>query len=161
MALNRNKSTQFPITVQMVLADLPSMQTRVPLYSSNLWRTHWLPSYPLKNYHCGFTTASKEHYDECHLLHQHLLDELTTSFGTVYPISGEVQPLDIIINNLLRSEVGLTLGKWPKVWPALIRVLRKIDCLIHPDNAFDEEEPDPDDTINLTSLPHTQSFANT
>ncbi|KAI7856098.1 hypothetical protein BDC45DRAFT_533981 [Circinella umbellata] len=120
---------------------------------------HWLPSYPLKNCRCGLPAAKREHYAICPML-QPLMNELLTVFGTIPSTSTELQPLDFIMNHLPRSEVGLTLGKWPKVWSALIRVLREIDRLSHPDDAFDEAEPDPEDALDITPPPHTQLSAN-
>ena len=45
------------------------------------------------------------------------------------------------MNRQPRSEFGLSLGKWKQTWPTLIHVLSKIDCLSHPDEQFDENEP--------------------
>ena len=92
---------------------------------------------------------------------QPLINELLAVFGIIPSTSTELQPLDFIMNYLPRSEVGLTLGKWPKVWSALIRVVREIDRMSHPDDAFDEAEPDPEDALDITPPPHTQSSANT
>ena len=38
-----------------------------------------------------------------------------------------IQPLGHILNILPRSEVGFAMGNWPKICPALIQVLRKVD----------------------------------
>ncbi|KAG2219823.1 hypothetical protein INT45_006266 [Circinella minor] len=117
------------------------------------WRMHWLPSYPLKNCRCGLPAAKREHYSICPIL-QPLLNKLLTVFGTIPSTSDELQPLDFIMNHLPRSEVGVTLERWPEVWSALIRVLREIDRLSHPDVAFDEAGPDPEDALDIAPPPH-------
>ena len=68
-----------------------------------------------------------------------------------------MQPLDFIINNTSRSEIGLSSEKWKAVWPALIRVLREIDILSHPDEIFDEEEPGPEKALELPIATTTQN----
>ncbi|KAI9489198.1 hypothetical protein BDB00DRAFT_876648 [Zychaea mexicana] len=40
--------------------------------------------------------------------------------------------IDVILNNLPRTDVGLTNGKWQSIWPAILRILREIDQLCHP-----------------------------
>ena len=118
---------------------------------------HWLPSYPLKNCRCGFIAANREHYKSCPML-QPLLDDLNNIFGSLPILPPELQPIDFIINRLPCSEIGLSLGKWKKTWPALINVLREIDRLSHPDDDFNEDEPNPEDAIVSSPLPppHTQ-----
>ena len=59
------------------------------------------------------------------------------------------------MNHLPRFEVGLTWGKWPQVWPDFIQVLREIDRLAHPDDTFDEAEPDPEDALRFIPPTHT------
>ena len=70
----------------------------------------------------------------------------------------EFQPLDFIVNHLPRAEIGLSLGKWKKAWPALINVLREIDRLSHPDDDFDEDEPTRGHTSFFASPPLSYSI---
>ncbi|KAG2226614.1 hypothetical protein INT45_005100 [Circinella minor] len=79
-------------------------------------------------------------------------------FGDIPTLPQEQQPLDYILNHLPRSEVGLTLGTWQTVWPALIRVLREIDYLSHPNDDFDMDEPAPEDAIDIPIASPTQSL---
>ncbi|KAG2228353.1 hypothetical protein INT45_011145 [Circinella minor] len=65
--------------------------------------------------------------------------------------------LDHILNLLPKSEVGLIMGKWKTVWPALIRVLREIDFLSHPDDIFDEDEPAPEEALEFLAPPSSTS----
>ena len=116
------------------------------------WRMHWLPSYPLKNCRCGAIAAAREHYNGCPLL-TILYDELKNNYGTIPMLPQDVQPRDFIVNHLPRSEVGLSLGNWKNTWPALIHVLREIDKLSHPDEVFEDDEPNPEDAMDVT--PHT------
>ena len=60
-----------------------------------------------------------------------------------------MQPIYFIINNAPRSELGLSSKKWKTVWPTLIRVLREIDLLSHPDEIFDEDEPAPEEALEV------------
>ena len=118
------------------------------------WRMHWLPSYPLKDCRCGYKEAKWEHYSTCPLLTNLLLD-LTNKYGTIPPLTYPMQPLDFIINNTPKSELGLSSEKWKAVWPALIRVLREIDILSHPDEIFDEDEPAPEAVLELSIITPT------
>ncbi|KAG2217776.1 hypothetical protein INT45_011833, partial [Circinella minor] len=196
MALNRNRFTPFLTIVPLVLADLPSMQTRtrilqlkfvtrlqdLPLStmarsielsflkrknSDKQWKhltsnnpfyqlynklkkdsNPLTASYPLKNCRCGASAAKREHYDFCPLLFT-LLNDLKSAFGDIPALPQEQQPLDYILRPLPRSEFGLTVGKWQTVWPALIRVLREIDYLSHPNDDFDMDEPAPEDAMDI------------
>ncbi|KAG2223178.1 hypothetical protein INT45_011524 [Circinella minor] len=121
------------------------------------WRMHWLPSYPLKNCRCGVIAAKREHYDSCPLLFT-LLNDLKNAFGDIPTLPQEQQPLDYILNHLPRSEVGLTLGTWQTVWPALIRVIPEIDYLSHPNDDFDMDEPAPEDAMDIPISSPTQSL---
>ena len=71
-------------------------------------------------------------------------------------LSYSMQLIDFIIDNTPRSELGLSLEKWKRVWPALIRVLREIDLLSHPDEIFDKEEPAPEEALELPIATTTQ-----
>ncbi|KAG2223908.1 hypothetical protein INT45_009360 [Circinella minor] len=119
------------------------------------WRMHWLPSYPLKNCRCGVITANREHYGSCPLLLT-LLEALKGAFGDIRSLRHEQQPRDYILNYLPRSEVGLTFGKRQTVWPALIRVLREIDYLSHPNDDYDTDEPAPENVMNVSNPPTIQ-----
>ena len=66
-----------------------------------------------------------------------------------------MQKIDDIVNRVPQSEVGLVLGKWKTVWPALIRVLREIDILSHPDDIFDDDEPAPEEALEFSIPPPT------
>ena len=61
------------------------------------------------------------------------------------------------MNRLPCSELGLPLDKWKQTWPTLLHVLHKIDCLSHPDEQFDEDEPNPEDALNQPSSHHSQT----
>ncbi|KAG2217188.1 hypothetical protein INT45_005397 [Circinella minor] len=114
---------------------------------------HWLPSYPLKNCHCGVIAANLEHYSSCSLL-LILLEDLKDTPS----LRHEQQPIDYILHRLPRSEVGLTLGKWQTAWPALIHVLQKIDYLSHLNDDFNTDEPATEDTTDILNPPPTQSL---
>ncbi|KAG2223528.1 hypothetical protein INT45_000848 [Circinella minor] len=49
-----------------------------------------------------------------------------------------------------KSEIGLSSKKWKAVWPAFIRVLRKTDFLSQPNEIFDEDEPAPEEALELS-----------
>ena len=101
-------------------------------------------------------TANREHYGSCPLLLT-LLEALNEgAFGDIRSLRHEQQPLDYILNHLPRSEVGLTFDKRQTVWPALIRVLREIDYLSHPNDDYDTDEPAPEDAMNVSNSPTTQ-----
>ncbi|KAI7853169.1 hypothetical protein BDC45DRAFT_511480 [Circinella umbellata] len=120
------------------------------------WRMHWLPSYPLKDCRCGHKEARREHFATCPLLQSLLLD-LTNKFGAIPELPPNMHQLDHILNLLPQSEVGLVLCKWKTVWPALIRVLREIDFLSHPDDIFDEDEPAPEEALEFLVPPSSTS----
>ena len=118
------------------------------------WRVHWLPSYPLKDCCCGYKEARREHFAICSLL-QPLLQDLLNKFGTIPELPFNMQQLDHILNSLPKSEVGLVLGKWKTVWPALIRVIREIDILSYPQKIFEDDEPAPEEALGLSISPIT------
>ena len=111
---------------------------------------YWLPLYPLKDCGCGKANANREHYQICPLL-QPLLNQLFEEFGTILVLPDEIHPVDYIMNRLPRSEFGLSLSKWKQAWPTLIHVLCEIDRLSHPDEQFDDDEPNPEDALNQPS----------
>ena len=74
------------------------------------WRMYWLPSYPLKDCRCGHKEAKREHFSSCPLLTTLLLD-LTNKYGTIPLLRYPMQPIDFIINNTPRSELGLSSEK--------------------------------------------------
>ena len=117
---------------------------------------HWLPSYPLKTCRCGEPHANREHYQECPLQTQ-LLNKLLEEFGNIPELHHNIHTIDFIMNKLPRSEVCLQLGKWKQVWPTLILVLREIDRLSHPDEEFEEDEPDPETAQNIPTSQHSQA----
>ncbi|KAG2214730.1 hypothetical protein INT45_009416 [Circinella minor] len=119
---------------------------------------HWLLSYPLKNYRRGIIAANREHYGSCPLLLLPHLEDLKGAFGNISSLRHEQQPLDHILHHLPRSEVVLTLDKWQTVWAALIRVLREIDYLSHPNDDFNTDEPAPEDAMDIPNPPPTQSL---
>ncbi|KAG2215481.1 hypothetical protein INT45_006335 [Circinella minor] len=86
-----------------------------------------------------------------------VLDDLKSAFGDIPALPQEQQPLDYILNQLRRSEFGLTVSKWQTVWPALIRVLCEIDYLSHPNEDFDIDEPAPEDAMDIPISSPTQS----
>ncbi|KAI7860140.1 hypothetical protein BDC45DRAFT_587381 [Circinella umbellata] len=112
------------------------------------WRMHWLPSYSLKDCRCGQQAAHRTHFLHSPLLEPHM-QELLDQFGTIPPLPYNIQPLDHILNSLPRSEVELAIGNWSKIWPALIHVLRKIDSLRHSDDIFDDDEPAPQEAMDI------------
>ena len=77
------------------------------------------------------------------------MQDLLDKFSIIPSLSYNIQPLDHILNSLPRFEVGLAMGNWPKIWPALIQVLRKIDFLSHPDDLFDDDEPAPEEAMDI------------
>ncbi|KAI9264239.1 hypothetical protein BDA99DRAFT_559522 [Phascolomyces articulosus] len=71
-----------------------------------------------------------------------------------------MQAINHILNKLPRSEVGLTFDHWEKTWPALIHVIREIDRLSHPDEIFDDDEPDPEEELHQTCPTEPDSCIN-
>ena len=63
-----------------------------------------------------------------------------------------MQQIDHIVNRVLQSEVGIVLGKWKTIWPALIRILWEIDILSHPDDIFDDDELAPEEALEFSIL---------
>ena len=66
-----------------------------------------------------------------------------------------MQQLNHILNSLPKSEVGLVLGKWKTVRPALIRVLRAIDIFRHPEEIFEDDEAALEEALELSKPPIT------
>ncbi|KAG2226293.1 hypothetical protein INT45_005965 [Circinella minor] len=77
------------------------------------------------------------------------MQDLLDKFGTVPLLPYNIQPLDHIFNSLPRSELGLAMGNWSNIWPVLILVFRKVDFLSHPDNLFDDDEPVPEEAMDI------------
>ncbi|KAI7859310.1 hypothetical protein BDC45DRAFT_564776 [Circinella umbellata] len=132
-------------------------------YVQSAW---YLRSYAKSSASKPWSYTSKRHirsgFEACHglaidngmapvyiTIHMHIF--------TITPaLPQEQQPLDYILNHLPRSEFGLTVGKWQTVWPALIRVLREIDYLSHPNDDFDMDEPAPEDAMDIPISSPTQ-----
>ncbi|KAI9495570.1 hypothetical protein BDB00DRAFT_870412 [Zychaea mexicana] len=54
------------------------------------------------------------------------------------------RPLDYVLNHHLpRSDAKLLSGRWKKAWPTLLRDLREIGRLSHPDVDYDASDPEP------------------
>ena len=121
------------------------------------WRMHWLPSYPLKDCRCGHKAAHRTRFSTCLLL-EPLMQELLDEFDTIPLLPYNIQPLDHILNSLPRSEVGVAIGNWPKIWPALIQVFRKIDFLSHTDDLFDDDGPAPEEAMDIISTTAINTF---
>ena len=93
------------------------------------WRMHWLPSYPLKDCRCGYKEAKREHFSSCPLLTTLLLDPIN-KYGTIPPLTYPMQPIDFIINNTPRSELGLSSEKWKLSGLHLLESYEKLIFLV-------------------------------
>ena len=117
------------------------------------WRRFWLPPYDNTptSCRCGATEVERDHYETCSLVSVQL-QELRDEFGVSLATDEDHHPIDIILNALPRNEAALRMGKWVKVWPALIRVLRAIDHACHPEDNTTSEEPPPEEVWSLDSM---------
>ena len=88
-------------------------------------------------------------------IHYILYITILNKFGTIPELPLNMQQLDHILNSIPKSEAGLVLGKWKTVWPALIRVLREIDILSHPEETFEDDEPAPEEALERSVSPIT------
>ncbi|KAI7856748.1 hypothetical protein BDC45DRAFT_555321 [Circinella umbellata] len=93
-----------------------------------------------ENYLMYTSSNTRTLFSHCFLL-EILMKELLDKFGTIPLLPHKIQPLNHILKNLPRSEVGFVMGNWSNIRPALIQVFRKIDFLSHPDDLFDDDEP--------------------
>ena len=93
------------------------------------------------------------------LLHP-LLEEFQNELANIPQLSFEMQSIYFIMNRLPRSQVGLSFNTWRKDWSVLISVLHEIGRLSHPDEEFDDNEPDPEGTLDFTSTQHKQTKHN-
>ncbi|KAJ8651363.1 hypothetical protein O0I10_001955 [Lichtheimia ornata] len=103
------------------------------------WRMYWLPSYPLKPCRCNTTTeAGRKHFITCTRI-QEEYQALRQAFAKD---NGDLHLVDAVMNSLPRTADTLQQPHWRTIWLALIKYLRQVDFLTHPDAAdFDEEEP--------------------
>lgn len=104
------------------------------------WRMHWLPSFPLKDCRCGSRAANRDHFLTCSLIQEYVSD-LETAFGI--QSTEDTHIVDTILNALPRRYQALTQGRWRATWLALLKYLRRVDYLSHPnsDEYGDEEHP--------------------
>ena len=93
------------------------------------------------------------------LLHP-LLGEFQNELANIPQLSFEMQSIYFIMNRLPRSQVGLSFNTWRKDWSVLISVLHEIGRLSHPDEEFDDNEPDPEGTLDFTSTQHKHTKHN-
>ncbi|KAI9488181.1 hypothetical protein BDB00DRAFT_932927 [Zychaea mexicana] len=100
---------------------------------------HCLPSYPLKDCHCGARQADCRHFLS-YLLVGPTLQRLHEAFPLLIP--NDQHTIDAILNALPRRARGLKHSHWRSTWPLLLHTLRDIDICSHPDSDF-EPEPDP------------------
>ena len=112
------------------------------------WRMRWLPPFPSPNCRCGAQEIRREHYNTCYLI-SFEKEKLIATFGEIPELPLKMHFVDYILNSLPRHEVGLTMGKWKDAWPALIRYLREVDYLCHPDGDFDDIEPAPEEALSI------------
>lgn len=101
------------------------------------WRMYWLPSYPLKPCRCRtITEATRKHYLDCPLI-QVELQTLSQAFNKD---TGDDHLVDAVLNHLPRNLYRLNQPYWRTLWIALIKYLRQVDFLSHPDaDDFDLE----------------------
>lgn len=105
------------------------------------WRMHYLPSFPLKDCHCGHLRAHRDHfYQDCPLLLT-TMGSLLENFQQTIP--DNTHPIDHILNELPRHASGLKKRHWSTTWPLLLQALREIDIATHPQDDHLEQEPEP------------------
>lgn len=94
------------------------------------WRMYWLPSYPLRPYRCRtITEASRKRYLDCTLIR----DELHTLRQAFNKDPGDNHLVDAVMDSLPRKLYTLNQTCWRAVWIELIKYLRQVDDLSHPD----------------------------
>ncbi|KAI9489017.1 hypothetical protein BDB00DRAFT_771402 [Zychaea mexicana] len=103
------------------------------------WRLAWLPPTPSVPCQCGSPKANRDHLTSCPLLSSEFrsfrwsLSSLTPDPPT------NADAIDVALN-LLPRKVTAKLGKWHRLWPALLSLLRRIDEITS-DTPFDDEPP--------------------
>ncbi|CDS14377.1 hypothetical protein LRAMOSA06546 [Lichtheimia ramosa] len=109
------------------------------------WRMHWLPSFPPKDCRCGSPAAKRKHYLTCPLVTEYLQD-LTLAFANTQQVSSssDTHIVDTVLNALPRHYKALKRSKWLLTWPALLKYLRRVDYLSHPDSDDYGAEDPPD-----------------
>lgn len=110
------------------------------------WRMHWLPSFPPKDCRCGSPAAKRSHYLTCTLIQDelHTINMAFSNSSQAPSPSSDTHIIDTILNSLPKHHSSLKSGKWSLTWPALIKYLRKVDYLSHPDSDDygDEDAPE-------------------
>ncbi|KAI9495836.1 hypothetical protein BDB00DRAFT_870059 [Zychaea mexicana] len=71
--------------------------------------------------------------------------------------SAGMHTIDVILNKLSRTDVGLPNGKWQTILSAILRVLREIDRLCHPEEHLLDEKFPGEDISPPLPLEHDQS----
>ncbi|KAI9497164.1 hypothetical protein BDB00DRAFT_926056 [Zychaea mexicana] len=117
------------------------------------WRLHWLPGYyPWKDCRCGARAVTRDHYSLVCPLLRPLWQELTDAYGTAPSVPSGMHTIDVILNKIPRTDVVLSNGRWPTIWPAILSILREIERLCHPeDHLLDGEFPGDDISLPLPS----------
>ena len=103
------------------------------------WRLAWLPPTPSVPCQCGSLRANRDHFAICPLVSEQLRSfRWSLSSITPNPPPG-VDAIDAALN-LLPNKVKAKLGKWQRLWPALLSLLLRIDEITS-DTPFDPEPP--------------------